>query len=91
MIPRFCTFTLVLRFFDFLYKIVYFFIEVFIASFSQGGAVVPFPSIFPLSAPFLCRLPALPMVVCGSGRVYACDWGVVGNEVVVLDLLCLPK
>ena len=52
-------------------------------SFSQGGTGV---TCFPFSvflAPLLCRLPALPLVVGGGGRLYAWYWGVGGIGLVV--------
>ena len=47
--------------------------------FDQGGTCVPCPPFSVLLATFLSRLPDLPVVVGGGGRVYAWVWGVGGG------------
>ena len=42
-------------------------------SFSQGDTGVPCPTLFVFLAPFLSRLPTMPVVVGGGGQVYAWD------------------
>ena len=53
------------------------------ASFAQGGTVVPCPPFSVFSAPLLFSLPALTMVVGGGGQVYAWDWGVGGGGLIM--------
>ena len=52
-------------------------------SFEKGGTGVPFPPFSVFSAPVLSRMPALPMVVGGGGRVYAWVWGVGGGGLIL--------
>ena len=62
---------------------VYLVYRSYIASFSQEGTGVPCPPFFVFLEPLLCRIPSLPLVVDGGGRVYAGDWGVGGGLLVV--------
>ena len=64
-------------------KIVYLVYRGVLVSISQGGAGVPCPPFLVFLAPFLSRLPALPVVVVGGAQVYACDWVVGGGELVL--------
>ena len=67
----------------FKHKIVYLVYRIFNVYFSQGGAGLPCPPFSALSAHLFCRLPALPLVVGGGGRVYVGDWGFGGSGLVV--------
>ena len=69
--------------FCFCNKIFYLFDRGVFVSFAQGGTVIPCPPFSVFSATFLTCLPALPVVVSGSGRVYAWDWGVGGVDLVL--------
>ena len=64
-------------------KIVYLVYRGVLVSFSQGGTGVSCPPFSVFSAPFLSRLPALPVVVGGGGQVYEWDWVVGGGELVL--------
>ena len=52
-------------------------------SFAEVRTGVPCHPFSVFSAPLLFRLPALTMVVGGGGRVYAWDWGVGGDGLVI--------
>ena len=63
----------------YLYKIVYLVFRGLLVSFAQGGTCLTCTPFNVFSAPFLFRLPALPVMAGGGGRVYARDWGVGGG------------
>ena len=58
---------------NFVIKKVYLVYICFNVSFSQGVAGVPCPPFSVSATPLFCRLPDLPFVVGGDGRVYTGD------------------